>query len=240
MSEEVKPEAAQTNTETAEGKVDLLKTEATAEAPAEKEMSDRLYPDHDKADEGEKPKEDEVEKTEEEKPKEDEGEDDKAADKKADEDYTLELSEGSHVKQSRLDEIVADARKQGLSKDQAQALVDREQQAISTYLEQEKSALEERSQQWVEDVKSDQEIGGEKFGASVEQAKRVISKYASDSLKDMLEKTGLGNHPEVVRLFARVGKEMASDSFVNAPAGNVPVKQAKSYAERLYGNTTPN
>lgn len=246
MSEDVKTESAQDNTEADTGTE--VKTEAgKSEGTEPKEMSDRLYPEHGKSEEdsAEKSEDSKEESAEgddkEEKPKEGEGEDEpKAADKKADEELSLELPEGSHIKQSRLDEIVAESREQGLSKEQAQAKVDQENKAISEYLSTEKSALEARSQAWVEDVKADQEIGGEKFVASVEHAKRVLDKYASDDLKGLLNQTGLGNHPEVVRLFARVGKEMASDSFVAAPAGTVPAKAAKGVAEVLYGNTTPN
>jgi hypothetical protein len=67
-----------------------------------------------------------------------------------------------------------------------------------------------------------------------------FDKYATEPLKEMLRNTGLGNHPEVVRFFARLGKEAASDNFEVSPVGNVPPKVTKGLAERLYGNTTPN
>ena len=228
MSEDVKTDEAQENTEASQE--EQIQTESTEDQS--KDVGEKLYPDQEKKEEVDKVEEDKKEEAE----KGEEGDKDSESEEDKEVVYDLKAPEGSNFGQDRLDKIVSFSKEQGLSKEQAQALVDRD---AKIEVEQ-KAELLQKSQQWVEDVKSDKEIGGERFGTSVEHAKRIISKYASDDLKKVLNDTGLGNHPELVRLFARVGKEMGSDEFVNAPQGHATQKRPKSLADRLYGNTTPN
>lgn len=225
MSEEVMNDGAQENTEAPQEE----QKQTESQESTEQDVGEKLYPDQEK-------KDDEVSKDKEEAEK-GEGED-KDSESKNDEEiiYDLKAPEGSNFEQGKLDKIVSFSKEQGLSKEQAQALVDRDAKMEAD----QKTELLQKSQQWVEDVKSDKEIGGEKFGTSVEHAKRIISKYASEDFKKVLNDTGLGNHPELVRLLARVGKDMGSDEFVNAPQGHAPQRRPKTIADRLYGNTTPN
>lgn len=232
MSEDVKTEAVQDQNES-------VQQDSSQDQP-EKGLEEKLYPEQEEKQEEpkeeEKPEGDSGEKGEE-KPEQEAKDDESKSD---DKDWTLELPEGSPVKQDRLDKIVAHAREQGLSKDEAETLLDQEQEAVSAYIEAEKSAYAERSGTWVDEIKSDSELGGEKFSENVEHARRVMAKFSSEELKGMLEESGLGNHPEVVRLFARVGKAMASDTFEGGVKDSATHKPPKSMAERLYGNTNPN
>jgi hypothetical protein len=41
-----------------------------------------------------------------------------------------------------------------------------------------------------------------------------MQQFGTPELKAALEQTGMGNHPELVRLFAKVGKAMGEDSLV--------------------------
>lgn len=87
---------------------------------------------------------------------------------------------------------------------------------------------------WSQAVKSDKELGGEGFAANVEVAQKAIARFGSPALKEILESTGLGNHPELVRFCMRIGKAISEDSAV-LPGKEPQVK--KSYAEILYGST---
>jgi hypothetical protein len=59
-----------------------------------------------------------------------------------------------------------------------------------------------------------------------EQAKlevqRVQTKYLDKvpEARDLLEKTGLGNHPAMKKLFAAMGKDLAEDTIANAAVAN--------------------
>lgn len=67
---------------------------------------------------------------------------------------------------------------------------------------------------WAEQVKTDKDIGGDKLAENLAVAKKAIDQFGSPELKDLLNSTGLGNHPEVVKLAWRIGKAISEDGFV--------------------------
>lgn len=147
--------------------------------------------------------------------------------------YELKLAEDSLLPKARVEQIEAYAKANGMTNEQAQALVDRESQAVDEFHTQQQEVLKAKAVEWVSDVKADKELGGEAFNQNVEAAKRALHRFGNDQLKSMLDQSGLGNHPEFVRVFARIGKAMADDSFVKpgAQAG----KQVRA-ADVLFGS----
>lgn len=78
---------------------------------------------------------------------------------------------------------------------------------------------------------NDPEIGGAKFHESLRLAKAGIRRFDSEgSLSKILNETGFGSHPEVVRFMHRVGKAFAETSMVT---GAKP-KRELSTAELFY------
>lgn len=138
--------------------------------------------------------------------------------------YDLKLSEGSILDKGVLEKIAETAKQQGLSQEEAQALVGKQEAYASEF-------ISERSTAWKKASEADKEIGGESFAQNAELAKRGFERFATPELKAEMEKTGFGNHPEVIRLFMRVGKAMADDKFVHANTQNT---QAKSASELFY------
>jgi hypothetical protein len=85
---------------------------------------------------------------------------------------------------------------------------------------------------WVTEMKSDKEIGGDNFTPSVKQAQNAINKFGTPELKTALDSYGMGNHPELVRVFARIGKAMAEDTHVSGGNAGGELDQSK----RLFPN----
>lgn len=73
---------------------------------------------------------------------------------------------------------------------------------------------EKTAEAWVEASRIDPEFGGAQFDANLAVAKRGYNMFASDELKSILEQTGYGNHPEVLRLFHKIGKLTGEDNIV--------------------------
>lgn len=140
----------------------------------------------------------------------------------------LELSDDSPLEDSVLEDIKAIAKEKGLTQEQATALLAREDKAARAKIESTKGLIDS----WKQAVTADKEIGGDNLPVAVENAKRVLEKYGSPDLKKGLDETGLGNHPELVRMLSRIGKAMADDSFVKSAASG---KQQKSIEDVLYG-----
>src|SRR5258706_11167450 len=108
--------------------------------------------------------------------------------------YDLKLPDGSALDASDVADISAFAKTQNLSKEQAQAILERENITLKAYVDSQQEELATKKAEWVESVKADKEIGGDAFNENVELAKRVIDKFGTDSFKKALTDSGLGNH----------------------------------------------
>lgn len=149
--------------------------------------------------------------------------------------YDLKLPEKSPLDAGHLEKIAAFAKERGFSQEEAQAFLERDNATLTAYVDQMKEQFNMQRNDWIETIRADKEIGGDNLPKSLEFAKRALDRFGSQSLKDELNRTGLGDHPELVRVFTRIGKLMANDSIVigGDPAG----QQAKPLSEHLYGGT---
>lgn len=168
---------------------------------------------------------------------------DKAKAEGAPEKYELKAPEGF----PQLDAVLVDkfeplARELNLSNEQANKLVDTMlPQVVARMNEQARDGWVNTIESWQQQVVADKEIGGEQLQSNLQHARRALDKFATPELRSLIEHPGtdpkgmgLGNHPEVMRLFVRLGKAMADDSFVSGN-GN-PANAPKDAAEILYGN----
>jgi len=141
-----------------------------------------------------------------------------AAPAQAPEKYDLKVPDGSLLAPARLEKIAAYAKAQGLSQEAAQALVEREHEAVAEHAAAQEQQLKDASKAWADAAVKDPEIGGEGLAKNLELSKRVYERFGSKALMDMLEQSGLANHPEVVRLGVKLGKAMGDDAIVNPGA----------------------
>lgn len=147
--------------------------------------------------------------------------------------FELVPPKDSILDKSKLDEIASFAKERGLSQEQAQAVLERENNSALSLRSQMAKEIENTTRvQWPKEVQSDQEIGGAQFKESVELAHRVIKDFGTPELEELLSKTGIGNHKELVRVFSRIGKAYADDKFVQPGAMSATKKSA---ADMLYG-----
>lgn len=141
--------------------------------------------------------------------------------------YDLKVAADSLLDARDVKRIETIAKTRGLSNEQAQGFLEEQSTAYA-------ALVDEQSTAWMSEAQSDKEIGGDAFKQSAELAKRVIDRFGSDSLKRELNRTGYGNHPELIRLFSRLGKGMSDDQLV-LPGAQAGTK--KSMEDIFYGET---
>lgn len=112
------------------------------------------------------------------------------------------------------------AKEMGLTQEQAQKLVDFDAGRAVKAQEEQTSKLHKASFDWLEAAKADKEIGGANLETSVAVAKKALDTFGSPELKQMLQLSGLGNHPEVIRAFNKIGKAISEDGFVQGGKQN--------------------
>lgn len=147
----------------------------------------------------------------------------------APEKYELKIPEGTLMPAEEVAGIEAFAKGEKLSQSEAQALVN--------FQHAQHVALEGRRQQWLGELAADPEVGGteEAYKASSELAFRVLDKYAPPALREVLNKTGLRNHPDTFRFLVRLGKAAGEDVLV-LPGSHVGGNQNKTHADVLFGH----
>lgn len=118
-----------------------------------------------------------------------------------------------------------------LSQEQAQKLVSAHAEHVQGLLNGLGEKFQETTTAWLEEAKTDKEIGGDKYDESVRVANRAIDVYGNDKLREVLETSGLGNHPELIRAFAKAGAAVSEDTI--RQSGN-PGGEEKTLAQRLY------
>jgi len=147
--------------------------------------------------------------------------------------FEIKLPENAVLEPELAKEFAKYAKEKGMTQEVAQEMFEKQNTLVSTYVQRQQETIQNEINQWAEQAKSDKEVGGERFNESVQLAKQVIDKFGTPELKTILER-GMGNHPEAVRVFARIGKELfANDQMVLAKANT---KVEKSVEELFYGS----
>jgi hypothetical protein len=146
------------------------------------------------------------------------------------------LPEGTVLEPETTNAFKEAAKADNLSQAQAQRYVNLAAGLVAKTLNGYQQAAADRITQWAEQVKSDPEVGGRNYDANVQVALSVVSKYGTPELKQAFEEFGLGNHPELVRTFYRIGKAMNESGFVHGQGQEqpaTPVNREAAMAARM-------
>ncbi len=149
----------------------------------------------------------------------------------APEKYEFKTTEGQELDTAALEQFEPIARELNLTNEQAQKMVDLYgTQILPMVQKQQAEAWQKTTEQWAADVKADKEIGGDKLTANIGVAQRALETFGTPDLKEYLNASGLGNHPELIKVFVKVGKAMSEDGMVTGKESG-----QRTAAEVLYG-----
>lgn len=143
--------------------------------------------------------------------------------------YEFKAPEGVELDQTSLDEFKTIAKEAKLPAEAAQKLVDLAAKREVARAE----AFAKQVQDWADVVSKDPELGKPENQAI---ARKAIDTFGTPELRDLLNSTGMGNHPEVVKLAYKIGKAISEDGIVKG-RGDAPAP--KSIESILFGTTTP-
>jgi hypothetical protein len=143
--------------------------------------------------------------------------------------YELKAPDGVQLESTALTEFTAIAKELKLSAADAQRLTD-----VAVGLQRRQAEGHAKQiQEWVAASKGDKEFGGDAFDASLSSAKKALETFGSPELTELLDGSGLGNHPSVIRFFVKLGKEISENRFVSA-GSRAPTAAGQSLAKALY------
>lgn len=150
--------------------------------------------------------------------------------------YTLKPTEGSTIDAKVVDTYAEAAHKLGISQEQAQKLLDTVSPTIGA---RQTEMLDATRKQWLEETRTAKDIGGDRLDESLAKAAHALDKFGTPALRELLDASGLGNHPDMVRAWSAVGRAISEDTVVttNAPAAPpVGSRTSDQLAAAMFGS----
>jgi hypothetical protein len=155
---------------------------------------------------------------------------------------TFKLPEGMEATPDFQSAISSLAKDFALTQEKAQLLADKAATLVNQAHTAQTETLTRARSEWVSSVKSDPEIGGAKTDENLALANKTVEKF-NPKLTEVLNLSGLGDHPEMVRFLVSVGRNTSGDSIVvgtqgaaGATHGNI-MQSNQAFADAIYGKS---
>ena len=145
--------------------------------------------------------------------------------------YDFKAPEGMELDTAAVDQFKGLAAELKLAPESAQKVVD----LYAGIKQAEAQAFADQVKAGGDEGKADKEIGGKNLDVTLASARKVIDTFGGDGVKSLLDSTGMGNHPDVVRMLAKIGKAISEDTMERGMSGEGAPRDAASV---LYGTTT--
>lgn len=139
--------------------------------------------------------------------------------------------------------FLATAHKAGLNKRQAQGVLD--------WWNQEQESQYQQRQQTQENAEAElKKEWGQNYDSKVALAQRGLKRYGDENFVKFLEETGFGNHPLVIKVFAKIGENGRETPAPGGDAAGAMSKQEaqaeinklmgdKEFSKKYYGPREP-
>lgn len=148
--------------------------------------------------------------------------------------YEVALADGSLLKPADLTAFLTDAKAAGLTPAQAKSEWSAREKTVASHHQALEAQWTAQTQAWTTAAKADPEIGGTKWASTELAMKRAMDRFATPALRAELDTTGMGNHPELVRILSRVGAAMGEDNMIGVTAGQPGQKSDAAILKERY------
>ena len=108
----------------------------------------------------------------------------------------------------------------GLNNEQVNALIEYQKNTIDYELKNQPARFDAGRKQSEQTLK---EEWGYDYDKNVAKAKRAMAVYGDDDIKQLLSTTEAGNHPAVIKMFARLGEDITEDMAKNTQNNTLAV-----------------
>ena len=143
----------------------------------------------------------------------------------------FKLPEGVTADPKLMEAFSATAKELGLSQEKAQKFVDLQAQNVKAEIDARLTAFNTQIETWEKETRAH-------FGANADKefanAARAVEQIGTPELRTLLNESGLGSHPELVKFFAKVGKDFTEDQPVEGRrAGGEAVRTADLMFDKM-------
>lgn len=128
--------------------------------------------------------------------------------------YEFKTDKGWNLDKTVMDTYAATAKELGVTPEVAQKMLTK----LAPVMQERASARAQEAQaqalaEWEKASRNDKEFGGDRFDQSISVANKALAKFAPEILP-LLRDSGLGNHPDMIRAWLRVGNAISQDKLV--------------------------
>lgn len=141
----------------------------------------------------------------------------------------FDLPPNFNANEGLMQEFKGLAAQYGLSQDAAQSLLNLQVKSNEYLLEQ----MQAQRQAWVKELNNDRSYGGRNFHETVQDALKTLHTFDPEArLSTMLEQTGFGDNPDVIRFLANIARAHLKEDKLLTGRGRRP--QTLSLADELW------
>jgi hypothetical protein len=145
--------------------------------------------------------------------------------------YEFKFADGQEPDTAVLGKFTGMAKELGIAPEKAQGLVDLAGELVKNNTEAQQKQWEGVREQWVGEIKTDKEFGGDRLPETLERGKRVLRDFGSPEIVDFLNSTGYGDNPSFIKMLARLDKALGETRTISG----TPASGAKDAASVLFG-----
>lgn len=152
--------------------------------------------------------------------------------------YKVDLGEGVEADSELISALTPTFKKIGLTQDQANELFTEYTKIVESRANSDGETIQTAMKGWETELRNDPDFGGDKFDANVAQVSQFFNSTVPESIKEplseILNETGLGSHPMVMKYFFELSRLMPTgeDSPSSANYGR---REPKSDEDKMYG-----
>lgn len=150
--------------------------------------------------------------------------------------YDLKQAEQNALKEEILEEFKKTAYENNILPQQAQAMYDFLNNQAVTEAERMQQLQQEKMSEAINNLK---EEWGEAFEQNVHTAKLAVNEFGGEELKQYLNESGLGNDPNIIKVFNEIGKQFfKEDNFTaeSKPAYSLSPSEAQQRINEITGD----
>ncbi len=144
--------------------------------------------------------------------------------------YDFKMPEGVTANQEAIDSLTPIMQRLGISQEDAQEIVSVQANIAAQANKAHQEAQVKTRESWIKNITADPELGGDKLEQTIQVANEGLNRVPFPGVKALLQQTGLGDHPDMIRLFHWVEGKLGDDTFV---AGN----QSRKTGLGMYENS---
>lgn len=128
-------------------------------------------------------------------------------------DYSLEMPKDVPLDAKFIEDFKANAHANGLLPRHAQKVLDWYSQSVSKLRQENESAVAAQIAQGTDALKKE---WGQAYDTHITAAKLAIKDFGDENFSKFLAESGMGNNPEVIKVFAKIGMALREDAVKGA------------------------